>query len=104
MATPDKIKPHKCLIGPFEEYRVVVEGRRIPLLTASPESETQTLLILDGRLSIVIGNRDLEQVAWLVANALALGQGYSHMGATAKGYPFAPTCSVIEAPLTGEGG
>lgn len=91
-----EIKPHPCLIGPIQEYRVVVEGRRIPGLTAWPESETQTMLTLDGRLSIIIGNRDLERVAWLVANALAIGQGYSHMGALQKGFPFAPTCSVID--------
>lgn len=93
-----EIKPHPCLVGPFQTYKVVVEGRSIPRLTAWPESETQTMLTLDGRLSIVIGNRDVQSVAWMVANALAIGEGYSHMGAEKKGYPFAPTCSMIEMP------
>lgn len=60
------------------------------------------MLTLDGRLSIIIGNRDLPNVAWLVANALAIGEGYSHMSAEQKGHPFAPTCSVIEMPPEAE--
>ena len=97
-----EIKPHPCLIGPFQEYRVIVEGRSIPGLTAWPESETQTMLTLDRRLSIVIGNRDLQSVAWLVANALAIGQGYSHMGAQTKGFPFAPTSVGLDVPPSDE--
>ena len=92
-----EIKPHECLVGPFKSYKVVVEGKSIPGLTAWPESETQTMLTLDGRLSITIGNRDLSNVAWLVANALAIGQGYSHLGAETKGFPFAPTCVQISS-------
>lgn len=98
----DPIKPHSCLVGPFQTYKVIVEGLSIPGLTAWPESETQTMLTLDGRLGIVIGNRDLQSVAWLVANALAIGQGYSHLGAQQRGFPFAPLCSQIELPPSDE--
>lgn len=75
---------------PYHEAdRVIIEGRQIPKLTAMPEGD-QVTIILDGRLSISVPQALGRQVAWLVANALAIGAGYSHLGAENKVKPFAP--------------
>jgi hypothetical protein len=80
---------------PYHEAdRVIIEGRQIPGLTAMADGD-EVLIILDGRLSISVPERLGRQVAWLAANALAIGAGYSHLGAEQKGYPFAPLASGI---------
>nr|WP_313012750.1 hypothetical protein [Brucella intermedia] len=70
-------------------YTVVVEGHEIPKLSMLDEGVT-IHLILDGRFGINVPRDFAPQVAWLVANALAVGQGYSHLGAKSKDHPFAP--------------
>lgn len=77
------------LVGPFSEYRVVVEGRQIPMLTGFHEGD-KTFLVLDHRLSIGVPKELASQVAWFAASCLAVGQGYSHIGAASKDMPFAP--------------
>ena len=77
------------LIGPFEEYRVMVDGRIIPGLTGYQDGD-RIALVLDHRFSVSLPESDARSVAWLVANALAIGQGYSHAGAENKDMPFAP--------------
>lgn len=75
---------------PYHEAdRVIIEGRQIPKLTAMADGD-HVLIILDGRLSISVPQALGRQVAWLAANALAIGAGYSHLGAESKGTPFAP--------------
>lgn len=91
------------LIGPFETYHVVVEGRVIPRLTGRKVSEYQTALTVDGRFSATFTDDAAGQAAWLIAQALAIGEGFSHLGAEAKSYPFAPRSMGIEpASLDGE--
>lgn len=81
---------------PFHEAdRVVIEGRMIPKLTARPEGD-DVAIILDGRLSISVPKALGRQVAWLVANALAIGEGYPYLGAETKDRPFAPQSMQIE--------
>ena len=77
------------MIGPFEEYRVMVEGRVIPKLTAYKDGNLIGLVV-DKRFSISLPEDQAKTVAWLVANALAIGAGYSHLGAESKDQPFAP--------------
>lgn len=76
------------LIGPFEEYRVVVDGRVVPRLTGHYEGD-KIALVLDGRFSHAFAKEDARSAAWLIANALAIGEGYSHLGAESKEQPFA---------------
>ena len=47
-------------------------------------------LVLDQRLGADVPRRYAQSVAWLVANALAIGKGYSYLGAESKDMPFAP--------------
>lgn len=83
------------LIGPFEEYRVVIDGRVIPLLSAQKLESGQVNLVLDHRFCVCLDADTVQSVAWMVANALAIGQGYAHAGAENKERPFAPISMSI---------
>jgi len=83
------------LVGPFTYHSVVVDGRVIPRLTGNPDGPAHTMLILDGRFSHSFPNEHVRQAAWMIANALAIGQGYSHLGALTKDMPFAPQAMEI---------
>ncbi len=87
--TPPKKEKAEWLIGPFEEYRVMVQGRVIPKLTAYKDGD-KVGLVVDQRFSASFSEDQAWQVAWLLANALAIGAGYPHLGAESKDQPFAP--------------
>jgi len=82
-------KPVDFLIGPFSYYQVVIEGRAIPRLTGY-KGETKTWLRLDNRFGIEVPNDLAYQVAWMLANALAIGEGFAFLGSETKERPFAP--------------
>lgn len=78
------------MIGPeISGHQVIVEGRAIPGLTMREEG-SEICFVLDGRLSINVPRDFAIPVAWFVANALAIGQGFSHIGGESKDRPFAP--------------
>ena len=87
-------KPPQVLVGPFEIYKVQVDGRIIPRLTGYYEGD-KIALVVDGRFSSSFHKEDAYQAAWLIAQALAIGAGYSHLGAENKDYPFAPLGAEI---------
>lgn len=82
-------------------HTVIMEGRAIHRLTMLDEGD-EVCLILDGRLAI---NAPREW-AWLVANfaasALAIGEGYCHIGAETRDRPFAPR--IMELGSDGDAG
>ena len=84
-------------VGPFQVFKVIVEGRAIPGLTGSKRSEYETELTVDGRFSAVFTDASAKQAAWLIAQALAIGEGYSHLGAMNKDQPFAPLCGQLDS-------
>ncbi len=47
-------------------------------------------LVVDHRFSASFAKEDVYQAAWLIAQAMAIGEGYSHLGAPNKERPFAP--------------
>lgn len=84
------------IIGPFEEFRVLISGRQIPRLTAYRHAEGTIGLTVDGRFGGTFSSEfDAGQAAYLIANALAIGQGYSSMYAENKDRPFAPIARCI---------
>lgn len=89
-ATP----PDDFMIGPFEEYRVRIEGRQIPWLTAFHDGD-EIALVVDHRFSISMPKERAYDVAWLLANAMAVASGYPWLGAETKDRPFAPQCSEL---------
>lgn len=94
-------KPVEFLIGPFEEFRVIVDGRAIPKLTGHREADGRVWLTVDHRLTAYFSSdEDAYQAAVLAANAMAIGAGYSHAGAESKDMPFAPQTRCIGSVST----
>lgn len=85
---PRKEQP-ELLVGPFETWNVQVDDRIIPRLTGFKDGD-KIALVVDGRFSGSFSKDDAYQAAWLIAQALAIGSGYSHLGASSKDQPFAP--------------
>lgn len=95
---PDRAnaKPPDLLIGPFEEWRVVVQGRCIPHLTGRREPDGIWLTV-DHRLAAGPFTEEAAyQAASLAANAMAVATGYSHAGAESKDQPFAPRVNQLD--------
>ncbi|QDP67015.1 MAG: hypothetical protein Unbinned3138contig1000_57 [Prokaryotic dsDNA virus sp.] len=70
-------------------YTAVVDGREIPRLMVYERSD-QITITLDRRFEIDVPREHSGSVCWMIANALAIGEGYSHCGAESKSLPFAP--------------
>lgn len=99
---PPPEKPPELLIGPFEVWKVQVDGRIIPRLTGWKEGD-ETWLCVDNRFAQGFKTEeDARGAAVLIAQASAVASGYPHMGAETKDMPFAPIgCgigSVDEVP------
>jgi hypothetical protein len=78
------------LIGPFEEYRVVVDGRVVPLLTGFREGDAYWLVV-DHRFACgPFPTQEIaRQAAICAGQAMAVTAGYSHLEADDKTQPFA---------------
>lgn len=94
---PPAPAPTEFLIGPFQGYRVVVEGRCIPGLTGFKDGD-KIALVVDGRFSVSLSDGDARNVAWLLANAIAVAQGYPCLSSETRERPFAPLVMSIEPP------
>ncbi|HET8627408.1 MAG TPA: hypothetical protein VFL91_08310 [Thermomicrobiales bacterium] len=70
------------IIGPFvEEWRLTVDGYRVPYLTAYPGGAPDTWhLVLDGRFGVDVTDEEPRRWLWFVANAMAVAAGYSSFG------------------------
>lgn len=84
------------MIGPFEEYRVVIEGRLIPHLTAKREGEN-VFLMVDNRMGITVPKDRAYDICWLVANAMAVAKGYPCLSSENTDRPFAPQCAELSS-------
>jgi hypothetical protein len=85
------------LIGPFEEWRVVVDGRIIPHLTGFRNGD-EFWLTVDHRLTAgPFTEEGARQAAWLAGNAMAVASGYPWLGATSKDRPFASQGMAIDS-------
>lgn len=94
-------KPPQFLVGPFEEYRIVIDGRCIPRLTGSCDPDGKFWLVVDGRLaSYFSSEEDAYQAAVLAANAMAVGAGYPFSSAESRDRPFAPKMNCIGSVST----
>jgi hypothetical protein len=80
-----------ALEGPCEVFHVLVDGRRIPRLTGKRTEDGRFNFIIDDRfMGGPFNDVEAEQVAYLLAQALAIGAGYSNFEADAPGRCFAP--------------
>ena len=66
-------------IGPFEEYRIVVDGYRVPNLTGRL-IDGMWHFTLDNRFGCDVPERFGHGIAWMIATAQAIGAGYSCFG------------------------
>ncbi len=68
-------------IGPFvETWQVSLNGYRVPRLTAIVRKDGDIMLLLDGRFGIDGSREEVSKWLWIVANAMAIGAGYSCHG------------------------
>lgn len=82
-------KATDVLIGPFDTWRVQVDGYQIPKLSGF-KNGNKTCLVVDSRFCTEpLDDNVVHSVAAVIANALAIGAGYSHFGAQNKEQPFA---------------
>ena len=80
---------------------VVIEGREIPGLMMMDRGEMISLQ-LDRRFEIDVPIEYAHPVAWMMANALAIGAGYPYLGSPNKDRPFAPEVRGLPNGLLGE--
>ena len=83
------------LVGPFETWRVVIDGRVIPRLAGCYDGD-KIMLVVDGRFGASFPRGEIaENAAALIAQALAVGEGYASMSAEGRGRPFAARCREV---------
>lgn len=93
-AFPEPPAQPEFLFAYHEMDRVEIEGRIIPGLRGMRHGDMVTLCV-DGRFCVDFPAAVARQAAWLVAQALAVGAGYPHLGATSKERPFAPIATEL---------
>lgn len=93
---PPQPEPPELLIGPFEVWKVQVEGRIIPRLTGCRDGD-KIMLVVDNRFGYSFRKEDAYGAAHLIANALAIGAGYPWLGAENKDMPFAPVGHAVSS-------
>ena len=79
--------------GPFKHHDVVVKGRRVPFVKATPLDGGRVGLLLDDRFGLVLSAGEAERFVPFLAHAMAVALGYtSHPGAGRDGpnprHPF----------------
>jgi hypothetical protein len=81
-------------------YTAVVDGREIPKMMVM-ERGNEITIQLDGRFGIDVPRILSERVCWMIANALAIGEGYAFLGSPNKDRPFAPEVIAVYGPIGG---
>lgn len=64
-------------IGPLEIHAVVLNGRRVPYLSAMPLPGGRIYLTLDDRFATELSVREAESFVPFVAHCIAVGMGYA---------------------------
>ena len=95
---PDPPKRPDWIVGPFEEWRVIIEGREIPRLQARRGTDGMVHFPLDHRFGLDVPEELAYPVACYVANAMAIGAGYAWHGADEKYKPFGVKTGEISLP------
>lgn len=71
-------------IGPFNQYKLTLDGYRIPNLEGRQLPSGNWYLALSNSCSIEVPDLYGKGVAWMIANAMAIGAGYTCFGEGAK--------------------
>lgn len=68
-------------LPPREQREVTLDGYAVPKVEAREVNERRDCnIFLDGRFGITIPAGHAQEVIWLIANAMAIGAGYSCHG------------------------
>jgi len=72
-------------LPPRQAREITIDGFAVPKIEAR-ETDNGTIchISLDGRFGATIRAEDAQQVLWLLANALAIGAGYSCHGENSR--------------------
>lgn len=73
--------------GPFENsypYRITVDGFEVPKVQGKKMEDGTWRFLLDGRFEWDATEAEVQQWMWIVANAMAIGAGYSCFGENSK--------------------
>jgi hypothetical protein len=65
------------IIGPFKSHVVVMDGRQVPYLTATPRAGGVVGLTVDERFGLDVPVADLDRVVEFVAHCIAIASGYT---------------------------
>lgn len=80
------------IIGPIRYHAVVVDGWRVPYLTAGPRTGGIVELLLDDRLSLDVPVADLDRMVEFIAHCIAVASGYTcHPGGEGPSEPLPRT-------------
>jgi hypothetical protein len=75
----DLVSPHSSItyVGPFEHHDVVVDGREVPYLRATPLDGGGVDLSLDRRFGLILSVEEAERFVPFLAHAIAIASGYT---------------------------
>ena len=76
-------------------HEIHYQGRVIPRLRGK-KIDNSYAIILDNRWEAIIPEEHIHPVLMLLANALAVGEGYSNAEANTKDKPFAPLAVLLQ--------
>jgi hypothetical protein len=83
------------LVGPFERHEVVVGGRIVPFLHATPVDGGNVDLTLDHRFGLTLSVEEVERFVPFLAHSIAVALGYAcHPDATEDVTPRMPFPSL----------
>lgn len=63
------------IVGPFNDYRLVVDGWEVPFMQAIEVDGGRINLVVDHRLGFSVSAAEFDQVARLVAHSIAVALG-----------------------------
>lgn len=88
-AAPEEATSEVEFVGPFSSHVVVVRGRRVPYLEATPLNGGMVALHLDHRFSIDLSVADAERIVPFIADCIAVAMGYTgHPGVDDEPIPL----------------
>lgn len=67
-------------VGPFSVHKITLDGFAVPFLQGREDENGDWHLMLDERFGMIIPKQYANEVVWLIANAHAIGAGYSCFG------------------------
>lgn len=92
---PDPPAIPELLCGPFDHYDVIVDGKKMPLLSGFYEGEKIWLSVDNRFMCGPFDPQQAHQAARLAGECMAILSGYPNLRADSKEQPFAPTVHQI---------